>query len=540
MEVSRIFLAVALGLLSLSLIGYQAFPTGDDFAYGPLTEHRINPFLFQRDEQLRLFENHALFYEWVYRLGNSGLGIEPTFRIAVWLLAAAATVAILGILCALGAPLSALPLVLGLGVVVYRDGMGRGDFGGLISPFFHHHNFALALLLGAIALGLSRNSWLAGVLLGLAAYAQPMTAFHGALIVGLGGFARNPIEAVKIGSAAAVVALPAAVSIFGNVLNAPDTTSALNLVNDAYRYRAPAHYDPPWPDIGLTTVYLLAGCAGVALFLRKDMQLARFSAGIMGAFALLHLVTVAVYKVGLAEWIGFFVLDANRSTPALFVIGPALALAGMWRMKEEGSIWIVGMLLLAIMALNTTPGGLVFVGLGAALFATGDIPRARTALLVGVTAALAVTFPPEPKQLSLPEDTRVALERIRAETPIDALFVIPVSLFQFRHYTQRSAYVDFKLFSVAQPDQAALTRARLEEVARPAQDDRGVQGWPGAWLWDQEQNRRATCATMKEMLAVTGADFYLRRVASEETPPDCPTLPRPILTKTMALYGSAE
>ncbi|MFX0543423.1 DUF6798 domain-containing protein [Roseovarius sp. S4756] len=540
MDPSRLLLASALGLLALCIIGYEAFPVGDDFAYGPLTEHRINPLLFPRDEQLRLFENHAFVYEWVYRLGKVGLGVEPTFRIAVWILAATTSVAILAVLRGLGAPFAALPLVLGLGVVVQIDGMGRGDYGGLISPFFHHHNAALALVLGALAASLFRKSWLAGVFLGLAAYAQPMTAFHGALIVGLGAYARDPIEVVKIGCAAALTAIPAAVLIFGNILNVPDSAAGLDLVEDAYRYRAPLHYDPSWSDIGLTTLYLLAGCAGAALLWGQDIRLGRFAAGLVAGFALLHLVTIIVYKAGFAEWIGFFVLDANRSTPMLFVVGPSLALAGILRVRHGQSVWISGVLLLAILALNATLAGLALVALGVLLIATGYTARARNVFLIGVMSALALMFPLAPKPTNLPDATLQAFERIRTETPPDALFIIPVSLAEFRHYTQRSAYVDFKLFSVAQPDQAALTRARLEEIAHPAQDHRQAQGWPGARLWDQDQNRAATCETMAEALAATGADFYLRRATLKEAAPNCLSLPRPIATSTMAVYGSAN
>ena len=77
------------------------------------------------------------------------------------------------------------------------------------------------------------------------------------------------------------------------------------------------------------------------------------------------------------------------------------------------------------------------------------------------------------------------LKQIQVETPVDALFVIPVGLSAFRHYAQRSAYVDFKLFSVAQPAQAALTRARMEEIAEPKPAHRSAQGWVAAQLWEE-------------------------------------------------------
>lgn len=540
MNTSRVLFATLLGLLISCLIGYEAFPVGDDFAYGPLTEHRINPALYVNDDQLRLFENHAYVYEWVYRTGRATIGVEPAFRLGVWLLAMITTVVIWSLLRGLEAPVAALPIVLGLSVVVKLDGMGRGDFGGLTSTFFHHHNVALTLVIGAVAAALFRKNWLAGIFLGLAAYAQPMTAFHGAIVIGLGSLVRNPFDAVKLAVAASVVAFPVAIWLFEAILKAPDITVTFDLITDAYRFRAPAHYDPPWFDIMITTLYLLAGYAGAALLHREKSSIARFAVGLLLGFTLLHFVTLVVYKVAIAEWVGFFILDANRSTPVLFAVSTSLAVAGMWFAKTGRGVWLTGILLATLLLLNMTPAGLVLIAIGVAMMAAGDVPRTQTAALCGVGAALLILFPAQPRPPYLPESTLLALEQIRTETPIDALFVIPVSLIEFRQYAQRSAYVDFKLFSVAQPDQASLTRARIEEVARPAPEHRSVRGWGAAYLWDDEQNRQATCANMAEMLATTGAQYYLRRVSSDETAPECPDLPRPILTKTLALYGSVE
>lgn len=62
--------------------------------------------------------------------------MEPVFRLGVWTLAVVVGIALWACLSGLGAPLAALPVVLGLGVIVQLDGLGRGDFVGLISPFF--------------------------------------------------------------------------------------------------------------------------------------------------------------------------------------------------------------------------------------------------------------------------------------------------------------------------------------------------------------------------------------------------------------------
>lgn len=541
MDRSGLIMSMALGLLAHALIGYVAFPFGDDFAYAPLTEFRMNPELFPRDDQLRLFENHAHVYEWVYRLGVSGPGVETMFRTFIWLQAAATGAALFAILRALGAPLAALPIVLGLGVVVRLGGLGRGDFGGLISPFFHHHNIALTLVLGAFAAALYRKSWLAGTLLGCAAYAQPMTAFHGAIFCGLGALLRNPADALRMAGASIIVALPMVYSIAAPILdsmrNTPENTVTLDLIQDAYRFRSPVHYDPPWPTLRLTTLYIIAGWMGTALLGQFDRTLARFAIGTMAGSTLLHLVTLGSYKLGLSDWIGFYILDATRATPTLFVIGPALALAGIWHVRRGPVVWIAGAVLIAILAFNTTVEGLALAATGALLLAIRDKPRAIPATLLALVAALVAFFPPKREPPAVPVETRIALERIKAETPTDALVVIPISLSAFRHYAQRSAYVDFKLFSVAQPDQAALTRERIDQVTNPAPEHLKARGWPAAHLWDGNQRVAATCEAMAQTLENVGADYYLRQIARDETPPDCPALPRPIETGTLALYG---
>lgn len=534
---TAILLAAAIGLITHALVGYDPFPQGDDFAYAPLADFKANPALFPGDDQLRMFANHARAYEWVYWLGQAGPGVEPLFRIIVWVLAIAVSVALLIILTLLGAPIAALPVVLGLGVVVTLDGLGRGDYGGLISPFFHHHNIALALILGAAAAALSRRNGLAGVLLGIAAYAQPMTAIHGALIVGLGTLLTQPRETIRMALAALFVAAPAVWLVLSGLLATPPTPTGLDVIRDAYRFRAPHHYDPSLGALVFTTLYLLAGWVGAALLTRADAPVGRYATGMMIAFTALHLVSIVTYKLGIGEITPLFILDANRSSPLLFVLGPALAIAGIWRAGFGPASGIALILLAAIAYLNGTAEGYALIAAGAVLLA---LSRFDWGLKAGASAALLsliLVFPVTPNPSPVPAATRTVLEQIRAETPEDALFVIPVGLFAFRHYAQRSAYVDFKLFSVAQPDQAALTRDRINMVVDPKPENLSATGWRAVQLWDADQREAGDCATMLRTLQAADADYYLRALDAGEAPPDCDALERTITSSTLALYG---
>lgn len=535
-QLNHFLFAVAIGLMAHAFIGYAPFPIGDDFAYAPLAERAADPSLYARDDQLRLFANHAKVYDWVYNLGKAGLGVEPTFRIVIWILAIVCSVAIWSILRALNGPIWMLPMVIGLGVVTRLDGMGRGGYGGLIAEFFHHHNVALALVLLAFGAAISRRTVLAGLFLGLAVFAQPMTALHGAFVVGMGALLRNPLEMLKLAVVTILVSLPAALPILSSIMPAPDASVSLDLVQDAYRFRAPHHYDPPWWDIAITTLYLTAAGLGALLMWRSDRALGYCSAGMALGFALLHVITVLIYKLELSDWVGFFILDANRSTPALFALGPALALAGMWRTPVQMGHWLTGALLMTLAVINTHVFSFVFLFLGAAMWVGGRLQHGRLTLTMGLIAVLVVVFPARPFSPSVTADQKKIMAVIRDTTPRDALFVIPPGMMEFRLLAKRSAYVDFKLFSVAQPDQAALTRVRIREVMSMNPEDSNTQGWPAVLAWDAAQHRTVTCDMMVEILTSTGAEYYLRKSGEGIPPPECPTLTRAIEAESLVLY----
>ena len=528
-----------MGLVAHALIGYLPFPFGDDFVYAVMAQHNADPALFPRDEQLRMFANHAHVYEWLFALGQRGHGVEPVFRVALWLQAILGIVAVMVMLIRLGAPAAALPVVIGLGVVVQTDGLGRGDVGGLIAMFFHHHNVALSLILAAAAASLSRRAGLAGVFLGLAAYAQPMTAAHGALMLGLATLFSQPRDLLKLIGLSVLVAVPAALLVLTQ-LPEPSTVSDIDLITEAYRFRAPHHYDPSWSTLGITTLYLMILTAGAALFLRLDAFAARFGAGAVLGLALLHLVSVVVYKFGLGEWIPFFILDANRSSSFIFVLAPVFALAAIWqRGLDRLSLAVTAGLALAAV-LNGTLAGLALVGFGALLVVLERQSWGARLSPVAALLALVLVFPPTPRPPATPEPVREILEQIRADTPEDALFVIPIGLDAFRFYAQRSAYVDFKFFSVAQPDQAALTRRRIDQLVTPAPEHRDLTGWPAVLRWGEDQRDQASCPRMRELLSETGADYILRMGDPDVPRPVCPGLPVQMENDILVLYGPAE
>ncbi|MEM1346253.1 MAG: DUF6798 domain-containing protein [Pseudomonadota bacterium] len=521
-----VLFVVALGLGGHAVTGFQSFPLGDDFTYAPLAELAADPNLFPRDEHLRLFANHATIYEWVYRAAKATIGVERGFLAAVVVLAVAAVAAVAAVLRALGCGhgrgfAGALAIAIGLGVVVAERGIGRGAYGGYLSEMFHHQFLALIMVMAALAATLSRRAVLAGVALGIAAWAQPASAAHGALAVTLGWLAlgvRGVVPLAISGAVSAVVALPVVAGLAAALLAAPDVSVPTErLIEEAYRFRVPLHYDLPWQALGLVTLYLSLGVAA-ALALTGTPR--RMALGLLAGFVVLHGVMVAVYALGVFEHPVLFKLDITRSTPVVFAFAAALAGAALaqagehWRagVAPGRAVLVVAVLAALTLALNARPVGGLAVGAGLAILASGRLWSLPAVTLAALSLLLTAAVLPR-HQLVTPLDPAeaAALDWIARETAEDTLFVIPVSMPHFRQYARRSIYVDFKSFSVAQPDQAWMTRTRLEQVAQPDAKALAARGWPAMALWEAAQFRALDCPGMRKLMTETGAEYVVHR-----------------------------
>ncbi|MEM8777020.1 MAG: DUF6798 domain-containing protein, partial [Pseudomonadota bacterium] len=235
-----------------------------------------------------------------------------------------------------------------------------------------------------------------------------------------------------------------------------------------------------------------------------------------------------------------FILDANRSSPLAFTLSTVFATAALSQAKTTVNIAAVSILLVAIVVLNSTVLSLGLLVFAAFLLVVQRFARGpQIGAIVGLSLLILI-FPPLTRPLSTSDQERSFLTRVKTETPRDSLFIIPPSLLAFRHYAQRSAYVDFKLFSVAQPNQASLTRARMDEINFSKIQTERDAGWDGVERLDEETHSAATCENMNKILSKTGADYYVRLVSDENPAPECTALGRPILGETLALYGPRE
>lgn len=523
--------AVALLLGLNALLPYQPFPSIDDFAYAPLTELWRNPALYPGDVQIHTFAMHAWAYALAYCGAKASIGLAPGFWVLTVALAVASGLALFAILRRLGGGLPEFLLVLASPCLLTILGIGRAEYGGFIAPLFHHQGVSLCLVAWSFALLLGRRMVWAGIVLGLAAYAQPVSALHGAFATGLAVLAMGGPwmrRGLILAGTAMATALPLAVVVLASrvVTDAPPAAlSAAELVDKAYLFRAPHHYVLDWPAIRLGWTWMAIGALSLAAI--RHHPLARPMAGIMTGFAVLLLTATLGHFVWQSHFLPLYILDVTRTTSLGFALASVLFAAAFrdhWHGDGSRSLWrhlcfwiAAGLMLELLAGYGTVLSWSVAI---AAILAM--VFRRYAAPVVAFTAffglfLFAASAPQRAQPRTLPADEAAFYSWIRKETPADALFVTPPSMDGFRLYARRGIYADFKMFSVAQPAQAWLTRERLQQVARPDAHERALEGWDGIRQWDKAYAHHTDCAGIAALLDETQADYLVRPGSS----PDC-------------------
>jgi hypothetical protein len=549
--------AVAVALGTQALLGFSAYPIADDFSYAPLAEIWIDPELYLRDELLHGIANHAWAYNAVYWLAKSTIGIAAGFWLAVLALSVASMLALQAIMVRVGATGVALPLAVAVGIMVTVPGIGRGLVGGFIGPFFHHQWIALALVMWAFVAVLGSRAVIAGLVLGAAAYAQPMSALHGALAIGFAcatqGRAGLRMLGV-IGAVAMVTALPYEVSVILPALGEPDApVPAARLVDDIYLFFSPYRYQLAPSDLLLGWGYLVLGLISAAMLHRARPAEALMAAGLLCGLGALHGVTTLFYFATESQYLPFYILDATRSSPLLFALSATLFAAAIEQRAIAGltgagwgspvALVLTGAAGLTLLVLNTTPFGWFFALSGILLISSPGraVPRAAlTVMLVGVFGLTAyhVKLRPviEPQRAEL-------FDWAAGKTRPDALFIIPPGMHSFRLFAQRSVYVDFRLFPIAQPGLAWLARTRLEQIAGPDAKTRAAWGAKAPGLWGRAYLDATNCRGIARLMYETGANYLVRPTrdakGNRHPPPDCGAgLPKVFANAGYAVYDA--
>ena len=529
--ISSLLLVVATAFLLRAVRGYRPFPSIDDFAYIPVARAAVFPDLFPRDVMVQDFVLHAPVWTWAVWLSERVIDMATLFWLWTMLLSIATVWAGFRLLKALGAGGFLLPLLCWIAFAGRVNGLMRGQYDGALGDAFHVQWLALCLLLWAYVAFVERKGLISGVLLGLTAIAHPVVAAHGAFVLLVAGvLASEGARVLLAGLAAAVVSAPVSLPLLYRLTQTRTDVAvpAAEVIQTGYLFRAPHEYSLDYmtnAELAFLATAVLAGFAGVALLLRgRDPR----PAGILGGILLGQVILSAAALLVHGPWAagGMFerstipyLLHLSRTSPLLLVLGAAPALAAL----ESGSVyrplrWALGIVLAILLLFPWSPGVVWFVMLTllALLDRHGLGPRhaPKVALAVVATIALAQVVASDKLEAPIPPEEQALYTWVRAGTPLEAMFIVPPGFQQFRTYTDRGVYVDFKLFASATPGAIPEWRRRLELIAAPDSATLGRSGWPGVSAWDSAYARHNTPARIARLLRETGMDYLVLDLTS--------------------------
>jgi hypothetical protein len=528
--ISSLLLVLATAFLLRAVRGYRPFPSIDDFVYIPLARAAVFPELFPRDVMLQEFVVHAPVWTWAVWLSERSIDLASLFWLLTMVLSIATVAAALRLLRALGADGVLVPLLCWIAFSGRVNGLMRGQYDGALGDAFHVQWLALCLLLWAYVALVERRALLSGALLGLAAISHPVVAAHGAFVILLAALlAREGPALLRVGLTAAVVSAPVSLPLVYRLAAARAETAvpAAQLIQEGYLFRAPHEYSLDFATTGELAFLLLAvlaGAAGAALLLRgKENPPARMLAGILLGHVILAATALLVHGPwaagGLFERSTLpFLLHLSRTSPLLLVVGAALALAAV----ESGSgfralRWALGFVLLILLLFPWSPAVVLFALLTGLAWLHQHLIGARrwTQVAFGLAAAVALGRVAASDRLEavVPSEQRALYSWVRARTTLEAMFIVPPGFQEFRTYTDRGAYVDFKLFASATPSQIPEWRRRLELIAAPDSATVGRRGWPGLSAWDSSYARHNTPGRIAALLGETGMDYFVLDLA---------------------------
>ena len=528
-------------------LGYRPFPSIDDFAYVPLALHWLDPSLYPRDTLLQMFANHELAYGALVALGDATFGLVTTFFVVTLVLTVLSVVAMGRVMRELGANGLLLPLALALSASVIVRGLGRGSYDGLIGDAVHGQWMAIVLSLFSFDALLRRRDFVCGAMLGLASYAQPMLAFHSAFAIAVAGMWQGRtglVSTARVALTAGLVAAPLAVILLPHVLTGavPQHGGGFDLLRDGYLFRLPHHYVLDLYDVALMSLITVTGASALARFADLGTVRDRRAAGLYLGLVLVFAASVLLYATESGKAFGHheliaYILDLTRSSPLLMAMaGVFVAVAVEKALTGEpgtgkGGFWgvvtwvttlvcVVFLVFLNMRRDSWTLGALLLSLVTALAYRRSVDPRIIAVAWLAAGGVAAFSFASNVGLRAEPPPGEAQLYSwVRSHTATSALFIIPPGLTEFRLRTKRSVYVDFKLMSVAQPDQVREWRRRLGLVAQPDGLALAARGWPAMQEWDRTYAARNTPARILSLLKATGADYFVFNEAGLNVPP---------------------
>jgi hypothetical protein len=188
----------------------------------------------------------------------------------------------------------------------------------------------------AFAATLARGPALAGLALGAAAHAEPVTALHGALAVAAACAAtgRPGLRALGLTAlAGCTTALPVIYS--AAVTASGEAIPAGQLIEEGYLFAAPEHYRLARAKVLLGWGYLALGAASAVALRRERPGAAAMVLGLLAGLGLFQAAATLFRAALTAGFAPLYMLDATRSSPLYFALSATLFAAAAERQSAR-------------------------------------------------------------------------------------------------------------------------------------------------------------------------------------------------------------
>ena len=530
--------------------GIRPFPSVDDFAYLPLARRFLNHDLFPDDVFISTSILHAPAWAAVTWLSEHTVGLALGFYIVVLLLSLFTVLAVWKLLRILGGSGVLLPAAAILAFANRAPGLGRGLHDGAFGDGFHTQWLALCFMLWVYAAWLEAKPLRTGVLLGLCMAAHPVVGAHAVIVLGiativaLGDFS----TLLVILFAAAVIAGPVIVPILTALARSSGGPSwpASELIEKGYLFRTSHEFTLELTSSGaamtLVLLFVLGLVGSILLTQLRSVKCTPEIAGLLSGHAFLAGTFLVFHGDLLPEaWRHVstlpYLFHLSRTTPVLVVLASVLSVAALEAMFETSNprtpflaslriIFLVGLGFLFtvyvkwtgfLLALLVVSGLLIF-------FRRSDRTTFFTigALVVLAVVGLGTVRDQAGRERALLPADQELFDWVVVNTVREDLFIVPPGFQEFRTYTSRGVFVDFKVFPASTPFLVPEWRRRLELVSVPDEIALRDRGWPVVYQLERTYAQANRPQRIARLLEQTDADYFVFDKSGEEIPPYLP------------------
>ncbi len=555
----RLLLILVCTFLFRVLRGYRPFPSGDDFTYIVWSWITINPEMYSRDIFFHSGPLHSVLWPVIVNIFELTIGLPDGFWLLTLLLSVSTITVVANLFQIINKNFYIFPIVL---IIAFASpsifqGIGRGIYDGLFGDAFHVQWLGLLFLLWTYFFAIRNKPILCGVLLGLSALSHPVIAFHGAMALSL-VFLSEGKDGIKqlliIGITSIIIFTPALSTVLGIMTREPDVTLSGNEIYSQLLFRLPEQfYLEAFTDkifLSILLLYIFLIIAGV-LFSRKNNK-DYLSSIRLEKFWIFHFVLFIIAIIIHSPWIDFgevvgrvaYYFSLTRTTPLFFCLssiyfGRSLSESFTRLRSDVFTERLFTYCLIACFAIFTSLVIdyhfiiilLIILSLLTYLqnyFSFLKVPTSFCLVVLLFCSALYI-FENDIRKAQIPKEQLSLYSWIKENTSEDSLFIIPPSFYEFRYYSKRSAYVDFKIFTNT-TSLISLWRTRLETVSHPDELALKAKGWEGIKYWDRSYALRNSEKEIESMLRKLQVDYFIYDLEGLKIVPRDPFATEPILS----------